>query len=85
MFIHTKTNDFTTLSIVNLDLVKFVMCSLVSRDCAPLFKYIKRHVYPGNHITHDKLNQFCYFYSDSLIYDITLHVHAYMVLKGIRI
>ena len=39
------------------DLDKFVMCILVSRDCLPFCKYIKCHVYPGNHGTHDKLNQ----------------------------
>ena len=26
------------------DVVKFVMCSLVSRDCIPFCKYVKRHV-----------------------------------------
>ena len=30
------------------DLVKFVMCILVFRDCIHFFKYIKR-VYPGNY------------------------------------
>ena len=30
------------------DLVKFVMCTLVSRDCALYCKYIKFHMYPGN-------------------------------------
>ena len=38
-----------------LDLVKFVMCALVSRDCVPFSKNIKRYVYPGNQGTHDKL------------------------------
>ena len=32
------------------------MCTLVSRDCLPFCKYIKRNVYPGNQDTHDKLN-----------------------------
>ena len=41
----------------NQDLLKFVMCTLVSRDSVPFFKYIKRHVYSGNQGTHDKLNQ----------------------------
>ena len=40
-----------------LDLVKFVMCTLVSRDRVPFLKYIKRHVCPGTQGTHDKLNQ----------------------------
>ena len=39
------------------DLVKFVMCTLVSRDSVLFCKYLKRHVYPGNQDTHDKLNQ----------------------------
>ena len=39
------------------DLVKFVMCTLVSRDYVPFCKYIKRHLYPGKQGTHDKLNQ----------------------------
>ena len=34
-----------------LDLVKFSMCTLVSRDCVPFCKYIKRLVYP----THENL------------------------------
>ena len=38
------------------DMVKFVMCTLVSRYCVPFSKYIKRHAYPGNQGTHDKLN-----------------------------
>ena len=41
----------------NMDLVKFVMCTLVSRDCVPFCKYIKRHMYPGYQGTHHKLNQ----------------------------
>ena len=41
----------------HLDLVKFVMCTLASRDFAPFFKYMKRHVYPEHQSTHDKLNQ----------------------------
>ena len=40
-----------------LDLVKFAMCALVSRDCVPFCKYIKRHVFSGNQGTHDKPNQ----------------------------
>ena len=43
--------------VVDLDLVKFVMCNLVSRDCIPFCKYTKRHVYPRHQGTHDKLNQ----------------------------
>ena len=39
------------------DLVKFVMCTQVSRDCVPFCKYKKRHVNPGNQSTYDKLNQ----------------------------
>ena len=39
------------------DLVEFVMCTLISRECVPFCKYIKRHVYPGNQGTHDRLNQ----------------------------
>ena len=33
------------------------MCILVSKDFVPFCKYIKRHLYPGNQGTHDKLNQ----------------------------
>ena len=33
------------------------MCTLVSRDYLPFCKYIKRHVYPENQNTYDKLNQ----------------------------
>ena len=39
------------------DLVKFIMCTLVSREYLSLYKYIKRHVYPVNQGTYDKLNQ----------------------------
>ena len=49
-------NDF-------LDLVKIVMCTLVSSDCVTFCKYIKRHVYPRNHGTHAKLNQIQKTYS----------------------
>ena len=43
----------------NTDLVKFVMCTLVSRDCLRFCYYIKHHLYPGNQGTHDKLDQMC--------------------------
>ena len=43
-------------------MVKFVMCTLVSRDCVPFCKYVKRHMYPGNQGTLDKLNQIPHFY-----------------------
>ena len=46
-----------TSNSVFLDLVKFVMCTIVSRDCLCFCQYIKRHLYPGNQGTHDKLNQ----------------------------
>ena len=39
------------------DLVKFVMCTPVFRNCVPFSKYIKRHVYLGDQGRHDKLNQ----------------------------
>ena len=39
------------------DLVKFDISTLVSRDCVPFCKYIKRYLYPRNQGTHDKLNQ----------------------------
>ena len=39
------------------DLVKFVMYTLVSRDCVPFFSYIKLHMYPKNQGTYDKLDQ----------------------------
>ena len=44
----------------NSDLVKFVMYNLVSRDCVPFCKYIKRHVHLGNQGTHDKLIVSCF-------------------------
>ena len=50
-----------------LDLVKFVMCTLVSRDFVPCCKYMKRQVYLGNQGTHDKLNQMRIVYSHSLV------------------
>ena len=31
------------------------LCTLVSRNCVPFCKCIKRHVYPGNQVTHDDL------------------------------
>ena len=40
-----------------MDLIKFVMFTLVSRDCVPFCKYIKLHKYPDNQGTYDKLNQ----------------------------
>ena len=50
--------NFPNLNLIKSpDLVKFVMYTLVSRDCVPFCKAIKRHVYPENQGTHDKLNQ----------------------------
>ena len=43
--------------------MKFVMCTLVSRDSMPFCKYVKRHVYPGDQGTRDKLNQIHAFFS----------------------
>ena len=40
-----------------LDLVHFLMCALIFKVYVLFFKYIKPHVYPGNHGTQDKLNQ----------------------------
>ena len=48
---------FFMKQILNFDLVKFVMCTPVFRNCVPFSKYIKRHVYPWNQGTHNKLNQ----------------------------
>ena len=42
---------------IALEKIKFVMSTLVSRDCLPFYQNIKRHVYPGNQGTHDKLYQ----------------------------
>ena len=39
------------------NLVKLVMCTLVSRDLVPFCKYIKRHVYSGFQGTHVNLDQ----------------------------
>ena len=47
-----------------LNLVKFVMCTLVSRDRVLFCKCIKRQMYPGNKGTHDKLNQIKIFHKD---------------------
>ena len=41
----------------NSDLVKFIMCTLVSRDYLQFCKYTKRLVCPGHQGTNDKLNQ----------------------------
>ena len=38
-------------------MVKFGMCTLVSRDGVPFCNYIERYVYYGNQGTHDKFNQ----------------------------
>ena len=40
------------------DLVKFVMCTLVSRVHIPFYKLFKGYTVPGNQSAHDKLNQF---------------------------
>ena len=42
--------------------LSFVMCTLIFRDCVLFCNYIKRHVYPGNQGTHDKLNQIQLFF-----------------------
>ena len=47
---------FLLLFIDDMVLLKFFVCTLVSRDCVPFCKYIKRHVYSCNQGTHDKLN-----------------------------
>ena len=39
-----------------MDLVELAMCNLVSGDSLPFCKNIKRHVYPGNQGTQNKLN-----------------------------
>ena len=41
-------------SVDYMDLVKFVMYTLVSRDCIAFSQSIKHHVYPGNQGTHDR-------------------------------
>ena len=43
------------------DLVKFVMCTQVSKDCVPFCNCIEGHVYPGFQGTHDKLDQIIFF------------------------
>ena len=40
---------------IKMDLVKFVMCTLVFRHCVLFCNYIKRHVYSVNQGTHNKL------------------------------
>ena len=40
-----------------LDLVKFVMCTLVSSYCVPFCKYTKHYMYLGFQSTHDNLNK----------------------------
>ena len=37
-----------TLCLRFMDLIKFVMCTLVSRDYVSFCKYVKHHVYPGD-------------------------------------
>ena len=47
------------IKVIFSDLVKFVMCSLVSRDCVPFCKYIKRVPWtPG--YTWQTCQQFCH-------------------------
>ena len=54
-----------------LDLVKFVMCTLVSRVHLTFYMITKGHTVPGNHGTHDKLNQIQnLFRVDSIITDL---------------
>ena len=52
-----------TLQRNRVDKVQFVMCTLLSKEGIPFCKYIKRHVYPKNQGTHDKLNQMQKIYS----------------------
>ena len=40
----------------NSDLVKYVMCTLASKDCVPFCKHLKRHVHTGIQGTHAELN-----------------------------
>ena len=41
---------------LKMDLVRFVLCTLVSRDCVPFCKYIKHHVYPRIQDIYDKFS-----------------------------
>ena len=46
----------------HLELVKFVMCILVSRVHMMFYILTKGYTIPGNRGKHDKLNQIQYFY-----------------------
>ena len=47
-----------------LDLVNFVVCTLVSRDCVHVYDNMKCPLYPGNQGTHEKLIQIHFFVFD---------------------
>ena len=53
----SKNQNTCNIKSNNLDIAKFFMCTLVSRDCVPFCKFIKCHVYPEDKGTHDKLKE----------------------------
>ena len=55
---HAKKSNLEQIS----DLVKFVMCALVSRVHKTFYILRKGFTVPGNQGTHDKLNQIFKFY-----------------------
>ena len=50
------------ITLIYIPWVKFVMCTLVSRDSVSFSQYIKRHVYLGNQGTRDIINQIQFFF-----------------------
>ena len=68
VFTYVCMSQSPSILVEKLDIIKFVLYTLISRDCVPICKYTKCYVYPKNQGTHDKLIQFrkIYRFSDPL-------------------
>ena len=59
---YKETNTHTHTHTQEMDLVEFVMCTLVFRVHMTFYSLTKGYTVPGNQGIHDKLNQIRRFY-----------------------
>ena len=53
---NTRRSEYLKKGVSHLDLVKFVMCTMVFRVHMTFYTLTKGYTVPGNQDTHDKLN-----------------------------
>ena len=75
----TATDPEDDQEVLFLDLVKFVLCILVSRVHMPFYILTKGYTVPGNQGTHDKLNQIQKLLE--IIFGIMLIIHGSLRIK----